>query len=216
MDIQTQMPVKLTNGTNTAGITGSNALQVDLSQTGVNTNAIKVDGSGVTQPVSIAATVGVSGTVAVSNFPASQTVSGTVAVSNFPATQPVSGTVSVSGTVATTTGEVSTGVVAFAGSSAAVANGAVGTITYTVTSGKTLYLKQILASASGAPCKVVVDYGATPTVVAVGFFSTAVPYLDVTLAQPIPVSSATAVNVKITNTAGVAQDVYATVFGHEI
>ncbi len=35
----------------------------------------------------------VDGTVAVSNFPATQPVSGTVAVSNFPATQPVSGTV---------------------------------------------------------------------------------------------------------------------------
>lgn len=38
-------------------------------------------------------TVAVSGTVAVSNFPATQNVAGTVAVSNFPATQPVSGTV---------------------------------------------------------------------------------------------------------------------------
>lgn len=55
-------------------------------------------------------TVAVSGTVAVSNFPASfsisnfpatQAVSGTVAVSNFPATQPVSGTVAVSNFPAT-------------------------------------------------------------------------------------------------------------------
>jgi hypothetical protein len=43
----------------------------------------------------------VSGTVAVSNFPATQPVSGTVAVSNFPATQPVSGTVAVSGVAGT-------------------------------------------------------------------------------------------------------------------
>jgi hypothetical protein len=46
---------------------------------------VKVDGSGVTQPVS--------GTVSISNFPATQPVSGSVSVSNFPATQPVSGTV---------------------------------------------------------------------------------------------------------------------------
>ena len=66
---------------------------------------LTVDGSGVTQPIS--------GTIAVSNFPASQAVtgtfwqatqpvSGTVAVSNFPATQPISGAVSVSGSVAVT------------------------------------------------------------------------------------------------------------------
>lgn len=42
----------------------------------------------------------VSGTVAVSNFPATQPVSGTVSVGNFPATQAVSGAVSVSGSVA--------------------------------------------------------------------------------------------------------------------
>lgn len=48
-------------------------------------NALKVDGSAVTQPVS--------GSVSVSNFPATQPVSGSVSISNFPATQPVSGTV---------------------------------------------------------------------------------------------------------------------------
>ncbi len=37
----------------------------------------------------------VSGTVAVSNFPATQPISGSVSVSNFPATQPVSGTLTV-------------------------------------------------------------------------------------------------------------------------
>jgi hypothetical protein len=36
----------------------------------------------------------VSGTVAVSNLPATQPVSGTVSVGNFPATQPISGTIS--------------------------------------------------------------------------------------------------------------------------
>lgn len=44
----------------------------------------------------------VSGTVAVSNFPATQPVSGAVSVSNFPATQPVSG--SVTANVGTTNG----------------------------------------------------------------------------------------------------------------
>jgi hypothetical protein len=45
-------------------------------------NALKVDGSAVTQPVS--------GSIAVNNFPATQAVSGTVGVNNFPATQAVS------------------------------------------------------------------------------------------------------------------------------
>ena len=43
----------------------------------------------------------VGGTVAVSNFPATQPVSGSVSVSNLPATQPVSGSVSVSNLPAT-------------------------------------------------------------------------------------------------------------------
>jgi hypothetical protein len=66
---------------------------------------LRVDGSGVTQPISAtslplptgAATAAnqTNGTQStqVTNFPATQVVSGTVAVSNFPATQPVSGTI---------------------------------------------------------------------------------------------------------------------------
>lgn len=46
-------------------------------------------------PATAAPAQPVSGSVSVTNFPASQPVSGTVAVSNLPATQPVSGTVSV-------------------------------------------------------------------------------------------------------------------------
>jgi len=53
------------------------------------TGRIPVDGSGVTQPVSISGSVPVTGTF----WQATQPVSGTVAVSNFPGTQPVTGTV---------------------------------------------------------------------------------------------------------------------------
>lgn len=67
---------------------------------GGNPNAVKVDGSAITQPVS--------GSVSVSNLPVTQPVSGSVSVANFPATQPVSGTVSISGTVSTTAGAAST------------------------------------------------------------------------------------------------------------
>jgi hypothetical protein len=68
--------------------------------------AWKVDGSGVTQPVS--------GSVGVNNLPATQNVSGTVgidpshnsvSVNNLPATQNVSGSVSISGTPTVVSGD---------------------------------------------------------------------------------------------------------------
>jgi len=59
---------------------------------------VSVSNFPATQPVTGTfwpATQPVSGSVSVANFPATQTVAGSVTVSNFPATQPVSGTVSV-------------------------------------------------------------------------------------------------------------------------
>jgi hypothetical protein len=46
-----------------AGGTSTNPIQVSLANTAANSTAVKVDGSAVTQPVSIAATVTISGTV---------------------------------------------------------------------------------------------------------------------------------------------------------
>lgn len=69
-------------GTLSAKLRGLVAILADVWDS-VN-HRLKVDGSGVTQPVS--------GSVSVSNFPATQPVSGTVAVSNFPASQAVTGT----------------------------------------------------------------------------------------------------------------------------
>lgn len=112
--------------------------------------------------------------------------------------------------------EISTGIVASYQTSSAVANGSTGTLTYTVTAGKTLYLKQIIASASGGPCRVQVDYGAGPTLICVGFTSTADPNYVVTFAQPIAIAATTAVNIKIMNNAGAAQDVYGTFIGREV
>jgi hypothetical protein len=57
---------------------------------------LSVDGSGVTQPVSLAALPSLPsgsnaiGSVTVSNLPSTQSVSGSVSISNFPATQPIS------------------------------------------------------------------------------------------------------------------------------
>jgi len=68
-----------------------------------DTNLTKVAGTAVatgtgasdagTQRVVLSSDSSISGSVSVSNFPATQPVSGSVSVSNFPATQPVSGTV---------------------------------------------------------------------------------------------------------------------------
>ena len=81
-DIQSQLPVKLTDNTNTAAITSGAAL--------------KVDGSGVTQPVSgtvtlssQTVTLGANPTVTVANNP-------TVTIGASSVTQPVSGTVTLS------------------------------------------------------------------------------------------------------------------------
>lgn len=119
-------------------------------------------------------------------------------------------------TLPVTAGEVTSGIVAYYQTVSAVANGSTGTITYTVTAGKTLYLKQIMGSSSGGPCRVQVDYGAGPTIICVSFYSTASPYFAMTFAQPIAIVAGTAVNIKILNSVGVAQDVYGFIGGHEI
>lgn len=96
----------------------------------VFTNEVILDPSALPLPVTgpltdaqlRAAVVPISGSVSVSNLPATQPVSGTVAVSNFPATQPVSGPltdaqlratpVPISGTVSTTSAAASTATIA--------------------------------------------------------------------------------------------------------
>ncbi len=61
-----------------------------------------------TNDVIVEGVVDVTGSVSVTNFPATQPVSGSVSVSNFPATQPVSGTVSVGNVVSVITAVAST------------------------------------------------------------------------------------------------------------
>jgi hypothetical protein len=81
-------PVEVTDGTNILG-TSSHPIQVSLANTATNSTAVKVDGSGVTQPVS--------GTFWQTTQPVSltsTTITGSVAVTGtfYQATQPVSGT----------------------------------------------------------------------------------------------------------------------------
>jgi hypothetical protein len=53
-----------------------------------------------------------------------------------------------------------TGIVVNYNTVSSIADGSTGTVSYTVTAAKTFYLKGIIASSSGAPCKVIIDYGA--------------------------------------------------------
>lgn len=102
---------------------------------------------------------------------------------------------------------------------ASVADAAAGDIDYDRTGlTTTFYLKQIIAASSGAPCKVIVSSAAGSVIHAVGFYSTASPVVDITFAEPIPITSTAtdAVTVSIENHAGTAQDVYATIIGVEL
>jgi hypothetical protein len=156
--------------------------------------ALKVDGSAFTQPVSGTFTATPSGT------------------------QPVSGTVTAvqSGTYTVIENPATTGIVCSYGTAATVAAASTGTISYTVTAAKTLYLKSVIASSSGAPCKVIVDYGAGPTTLAVGFYSSANPFLVIPFNEAPGIAASTVVNVKIRNDAQSTQDLYATIMGQEI
>jgi hypothetical protein len=105
-------------GTQSVSNSGTFAVQNTTPIIGGNTIAVKVDNSGVTQPISGAVTANIGttnglaldssiqavktaigtplqagGSVSVSNFPATQAISGSVSVSNLPSTQVVSGTV---------------------------------------------------------------------------------------------------------------------------
>jgi hypothetical protein len=117
-----------------------------------NGGSLTVDGSvsvsnfPATQPVSgtVTANAGtgtftVTGTVTANVGTGTQPVSGTVAVSNFPATQPVSGTVTVQHGLTGATNVMKTGTIT---TTATTADQVV--LTYTVTSGKTLFLQYLV------------------------------------------------------------------------
>ena len=135
-----------------------------------------------------------------------QTVEGTV--TNVP-----SGTQTISGSVSVIPEAV--GGVASYSTSAGVAAASTATLTYTVTTAKTLYWKGVIATSSGGPCKVIVNYGAGPTVVCVGFYSTTSPFLNIEFPQPVVLAADTVCRILIQNNNDTAQDVYGTFFGVE-
>lgn len=103
--------------------------------------------------------------------------------------------------------------------SAALAAGASANHDYTVSSGKTLLLKQILSAASGK-IKVELLVGPVASLVAKAttFNSTADPDANIDLDQPIavPDTSTGTVRVKITNLEASSMDVYSTILGNEV
>ena len=181
-------------------ISTDSAGRVGISDLG---GSITVDGTVTNVP---SGTQTVAGTV--TNVPSgTQTVAGTV-------TTVPSGTQTVAGSFAA--GEITSGIVHSYNTSATIANASTGTISYTVTTAKTLYLKGVMASSSGGPCKVVVDTGAGPTVLAVGFYAASSPFLSIPFYQPPAIAGDEVVRIKITNSAGSAQDVYGAIMGHEL
>ena len=106
-----------------------------------------------------------------------------------------------------------TGIVCKHTKNTSVASASTSTMSYTVTAGKTLYLKGVIATSSGAPCKVTIDDGTNTY--ATGFYSAAMPYLAMDFVQPPSFAAGTVINVKVENNADAAQDVYSTIMGEE-
>lgn len=92
---------------------------------------------------------------------------------------------------------------------------------YSVSSGTTFLLKEIIASASSGPVKVIVEYAAAATgpssgTYAVGFFSSANPTLAIPFYQPIVITGATYIRVTMRNDSAFSQDLYATIIGRSV
>lgn len=115
--------------------------------------------------------------------------------------------------------EVLSNTVSVYGTSANVSSTSSSIVTYyNVTAGTTFVLKEIIASASSGPVKVIVEYaatagGASTGTYAVGFFSSANPTLSIPFYQPIIAVGPTYVRVTMQNNSPLSQDLYATIIG---
>ena len=110
-----------------------------------------------------------------------------------------SGLITVQGTTSgvqlpVTIGEITSNTIAVYNTAANVTTTSSSIVTYyNVTAGTTFYLKEIIASASSGPVKVIVEYAAAATgaasgTYAVGFFSSANPTIAMPFYQPIAVT----------------------------
>jgi len=197
-DVNTGLGITIFGDGYTGG-TSQTALVADV----VN-KALKVDNSGVTQPITGTVTTVISGT---------QTVS-------------VAGTVAVTGSVYSSNLTLDASkVINEYGEVSSVSSLSNGDIYYTLPPSTTVYLKGIMASSSGGPCKVIVDHGnlsggtiTTGTTIATGFYSSAVPYLLLQFLQAEVITSGLSpygIRVRIVNNNPHSQNVYAKIMGEK-
>jgi hypothetical protein len=138
-----------------------------------------------------------------------------------------SGLITVQGTTSgvqlpVTIGEITSNTIAVYNTAANVTTTSSSIVTYyNVTAGTTFYLKEIIASASSGPVKVIVEYAAAATgassgTYAVGFFSSANPTITMPFYQPIAVTGPIYLRVTMKNDSAFTQDLYATIIGRTI
>lgn len=133
---------------------------------------------------------------------------GRLLVDNSGVTQPISGIVHAIPT------EAKDGIIHHYGVATDIKPTAVGTINYTVTAGKTLFLKGFYAASSGGPCRVQLQVGNKPYVTT--FYSATTLNVEVIFPQSLIFQEKTVIAIMITNNAFAAQDLFAFINGHEI
>lgn len=228
------------DGTNFQAYSSSNEAFTSIRQGGniatvTAGQALKVDGSAVTQPVS--------GTVTASNLPATvDTNYGVVGASTLRTAAQIGNAAGAADFDAGATGaqtlrvEANQGAanaapwnVAFAApgapvndykAAAAIASGASDNHDYTVTAGLTLHLNQVEASGSGkAKMLLEIETGVATgvfTTAAAQFNSTAETNMSIILQNPILVAAGVRVRIVMSNRDLLAQDLYSTICGYEI
>lgn len=121
--------------------------------------------------------------------------------------------------VITTESEILTDTISVYGSASNVSSTSSSIVAYySVSAGKSFLLKEVIASASSGPVKVIIEYAAAATgpssgTYTVGFFSSANPTLAIPFYQPIVANGATYVRVTMRNDSAFTQDLYATIIG---
>jgi hypothetical protein len=234
-------PVLLTDGTNSASITAAGEIKADITQplpAGTNligkatisqggndaavtaSNALKVDGSAVTQPVSGTVTANQGGAPWSQNL--TQILGAAPSATNaLPAQLATAGAyVSPSNPLPVTVAPAGGSPICDYNDAASIAAGSSDNHDYTVTAGKTLYLEQVEASASGkAKALVSIETGVGTNVfspVAAMFNSTATPNMSIMFTNPLVVAAGVRVRVAMTNRDNQAEDLYSSIMGYEI
>jgi len=232
--------VKLTDGTNTASITASGEVKVDITQplpAGSNNIGSVNQGTSpwVTSVNNFPATVDTNyGTVGASTIRTAAQIGNATGAADFnngatgAQTLRVAANLAVAGANVSATNPVPVTITgALVGTSvnnyntvAALAAGASSNHVYTITAAKTFQGKKIWASASGA-LKIEVQVspdGSTYSTLWVGFNSTATPNITIDLDELVFLESGSGATVQIirTNVDKKAMDVYSTISGTEV